>query len=89
MKERVEEARFSPNSAVTLPATTGAVKEAPLTTPPAKTVGIWASRTDGTKNHKTSASSTGRCNTSVKSFCRSFKLQRLTGPFVQLTCHLV
>ncbi len=38
---------------------------------------------------KPSASSTGRCNTSVKSFCRSFKLQRLTGPFVQLTCHLV
>ena len=37
----------------------------------------------------TVASSTGRCNTSVKSFCRSFKLQRLTGPFVQLTCHLV
>ncbi len=38
---------------------------------------------------KVLASSTGRCNTSVKSFCRSFKLQRLTGPFVQLTCHLV
>ena len=44
---------------------------------------------EGRLNLEEAASSTGRCNTSVKSFCRSFKLQRLTGPFVQLTCHLV
>ena len=37
----------------------------------------------------TSAGSTGRCNTSVKSFCWSFKLQRLTRPFIELACHLV
>ena len=30
----------------------------------------------------TTASSAGRCNTSVKSLCRSFKFQRLTWPFV-------
>jgi len=29
-------------------------------------------------------SSTGRCNTSAKTFCRRFKLQRLTGPSVKL-----
>ncbi len=36
-----------------------------------------------------SATSTDRCNTSVESFCWSFKLQRLTRPFIELTCHLV
>ncbi len=35
------------------------------------------------------ATSTDRCNTSVESFCWSFKLQRLTRPFIELTCHLV
>ena len=35
-----------------------------------------------------SAISTGRCNTSVKSFCRSFEPQRFTWPFVELTRHL-
>ena len=34
------------------------------------------------------AISTGRCNTSVKSFCRSFEPQRFTWPFVELTRHL-
>ncbi len=35
------------------------------------------------------AASTGRCNTSVKSLCRRFELQRFTWPFVELTCHFV
>ena len=35
------------------------------------------------------AASTGRCNTSVESLCRRFKLQRFAWPFVELTRHLV
>jgi hypothetical protein len=35
------------------------------------------------------AGSTGRRNTGFKSFCWRFKLQGLTGPFVDLTRHLV
>ena len=35
------------------------------------------------------ATSTGRCNTCVKSFRRRFKLQRLTWPFVELTRHFI
>jgi len=35
------------------------------------------------------AASTGRCTTSVKSFCRRFKLQRFAGPSVELARHLV
>ena len=35
------------------------------------------------------ATSTGRCNTSVKSFRRRFKLQRLTWSFVELTRYFV
>src|SRR5450830_2153858 len=36
-----------------------------------------------------SASSTGRCNTGVKSLCWGFELQGLTRPFVELTRHLI
>src|SRR5664279_2762657 len=36
-----------------------------------------------------SAGSTDRRNTGVKSLCWGFKLQGLTGPFVELTRHLV
>ena len=39
--------------------------------------------------HPTTAVSTGRCNTCVKSLCRRFELQRFAGPFVELPCHLV
>ena len=35
------------------------------------------------------ATSTGRCNTGVKFFCRGFKAQRLARPVIQLPCHLV
>src|SRR5258705_1065403 len=35
------------------------------------------------------AGSTGRRNTGVKSLCRGFKLQGLTGSFVELTSHFV
>src|SRR5664279_5309835 len=35
------------------------------------------------------AGSTDRRNTGVKSLCWGFKLQGLTGPFVELTGHLV
>src|SRR5450830_1210539 len=35
------------------------------------------------------ASSTGRCNTGVKSLCWAFELQGLTWPFVELTRHFV
>ena len=37
----------------------------------------------------TPATSTDRCNTSIKSFCRRFKPQRLARPFVELAGHLV
>ena len=35
------------------------------------------------------AASTGRCNTSVESLCRRFKLQGFAWPFVELTRHFV
>jgi hypothetical protein len=35
------------------------------------------------------AGSIDRCNTSVKSFCRGFKLQSFARPFVDLARHLV
>src|SRR5258708_27489950 len=35
------------------------------------------------------ASSTGRCNTGVKSLCWGLELQGLPRPFVKLTCHFV
>src|SRR5216683_7902215 len=35
------------------------------------------------------ASSTGRCNTGVKSLCWRLELQGLPWPFVELTCHFV
>src|SRR5476651_1375738 len=35
------------------------------------------------------ASSTGRCNTGVKSLCWGFEFQSLAWPFVELTCHFV
>src|SRR5712672_1965630 len=37
----------------------------------------------------TPAGSTGRRNTGVKSLCRGFKLQGLTGSFIELTSHFV
>src|SRR5450759_4972212 len=37
----------------------------------------------------TPAGSTGRRNTGVKSLCWGFKLQGLTWPFIELTCHFV
>ena len=33
--------------------------------------------------------STDRCNTSVKPFCRGFKLQRFARPLVELTRHFI
>ena len=38
---------------------------------------------------KSSAASTGRCNTSVESLCRCFKPQGFAWPFVELTRHFV
>ena len=35
------------------------------------------------------ATSTGRCNTSVKSFCRRFKVQRLSWSLVELTRYFI
>jgi hypothetical protein len=35
------------------------------------------------------ATSTDRCNTSVKSFCRGFEPQRLALPLVELTHHFI
>jgi len=35
------------------------------------------------------ATSTDRCNTSVKSFCRRFKPQRLARPFVELPGYFI
>ena len=43
----------------------------------------------GAKGLLSTAISAGRCNTSVKSLCRGFKLQGLSWSFVELTCHLV